>query len=131
MKILALIVGSLIGAFGIVGIMAPSSIGWIAMHSLTSGAFYFIAAARVAFALVLVLAAPVSRAPKALRALGYVILIAGIATALTGMVAMERAQAIVEWWLQQGPGVVRLTSLLVLALGGFVTYACAPVRQSG
>jgi len=57
-------------------------------------------------------------------------LIAGITTALTGLLAIGRARAIIDWWLQQGLGVVRLTGVLVLALGGFVAYACAPARRA-
>jgi hypothetical protein len=67
--------------------------------------------------------------PKAVRVLGYVILIAGITTALTGLLAIGRARAIIDWWLQQRLSVVRLTGVLVLALGGFVAYACAPARR--
>jgi len=35
-----------------------------------------------------------------------------------------------EWWMRQGDGVIRLTAVLVLALGGFVAYACAPTRRA-
>ena len=112
------------------GVVVPSGLVWIAEHSVTSGAFYLIATVRVAFGLVLISVASVSRAPKTLRVLGYLILIAGIATALTGVVAMERARAIIEWWLQQGSGVVRLAGVVLLALGGFVAYACAPARRA-
>jgi hypothetical protein len=78
----------------------------------------------------LVLVAPASRAPKALRVLGYVILVAGITTALTGRLAMGRARETIEWWLGQGTGVVRLTGVPLLALGAFVAYACAPNRRA-
>ena len=107
----------------------PAGLVWIAQHSVTPGAFYVIAAVRVALGLVLISAASASRAPKTIRFFGYLTLIAGITTALIGLVAMERARAIIEWWLQQGSGVVRLTGVLVLALGGFVAYACAPARR--
>ena len=128
MKTLAFVIGLLIAAVGAVGIIAPSGLVWIAEHSVTSGAFYVIATVRVAFGLVLISAASVSRAPKTLRVLGYLILIAGITTALMGLVAMERTHAIIEWWLRQESGVVRLTGIPLLALGGFVAYACAPAR---
>ena len=117
-------------AVGAVGLVVPSGLVWIAQHSLTSGAFYVIAIARVAFGLILISVASVSRAPRTLRVLGYFILIAGITTALIGLAGMERARAIIEWWLQQGSGVVRLTGVVVLALGGFVAYACAPARRA-
>ena len=129
-KTLAFGVTLVIMAVGAVGVVAPSGLVWVAEHSVTSGAFYVIATARVAFGLVLISVASVSRAPRTLRVLGYLILIAGITTALTGLLAMDRARAIVEWWLQQGSGVVRLTGVVVLAVGGFVAYACAPARHA-
>lgn len=126
MKTLAFVFGLCISAVGAVGILAPSSLVWLAQHSVTSGAFYFIATVRIAFGLILISVASASRVPKALRVLGYVILILGITTALTGLMAIGRARGAIEWWLQQGSGVFRLTSVLILALGGFVAYACAP-----
>jgi hypothetical protein len=129
-KDLAFVVALLILGVGAVGILVPSGLIWIAQHSVTSGAFYVIAMVRIAFGIVLISVASVSRAPKTVRVLGYLILIAGITTALTGLVAIERARAIIEWWLQHGSGVVRLTGVLVLALGGFVAYACAPTRRA-
>ena len=129
-KALAFLFGLCIATVGAVGILAPSGLVWIAQHSVTSGAFYVVAMVRVAFGLVLISVASASRAPKALRLLGFVILIAGITTALTGLLGIERARAIIEWWLQQGSGVVRLTGVLVLALGGFVAFACAPARRA-
>ena len=116
MKNLAFLVGLCIVTVGGVGILAPSGLVWIAQHSVTSGAFYLIATVRVVFCIVLISSASASRAPKALRVLGYVILIAGITTALTGLLAIGRARVIIDWWLQQGLGVVRLTGVLVLAL---------------
>ncbi len=130
MKTLAFSVALVIMAIGTVGILVPSALVWIAQHSLTSGAFYVIATVRVAFGLILISVASASRAPKTLRILGYLILISGVTTALTGLVAIERARVIIEGWSQQGPSVLRLTGVPVLALGGFVTYACAPVRRA-
>ena len=46
------------------------------------------------------------------------------------LVGVERAPAIIEWWSQQGSGVVRVTAVLVLALGDFFAYACAPARRA-
>jgi hypothetical protein len=129
-KTLAFVFGLCILAVGAVGVLAPSGLVWIAHHFVTAGAFYLVAAVRVAFGLVLISVASVSRAPKALRVLGYIVFISGIATALMGLVGMGLARAIIEWWLQQGSGVVRLTGILALALGAFVAYACAPARHA-
>ena len=129
-KNLAFVVALLISAGGALGVFVPAGLVWIAEHSVTSGAFYVIAAVRVALGLVLISAASVSRAPKTIRFLGYLALVAGITTALIGLVAMERARAIIDWWLLQGPGFVRLTGVLILALGAFLAYACAPARRA-
>lgn len=130
MKALAFVFGLFITVVGVVGIIAPSSLVWLAEHFVTSGSFYIIAAIRIAFGLILISAASASRAPKAVRVLGYVILILGIITAITGLVAIGQARGTIEWWSEQGSAIVRLTSVLLLALGGFVAYACAPNRRA-
>jgi uncharacterized membrane protein len=129
-KNLAFAFGLLILAVGAVGVLAPSGLVWAAHYVLTPGSFYIIAAVRVVFGLVLISVASGSRAPRTLRVLGYVIVIAGMATALTGLVAMDRARTVIEWWLQHGSRVIRLAGLAVLALGGFIAYACAPARRA-
>lgn len=130
MKTVAFVFGLCVIAIGALGILAPSGLAWIAQYFVTPGAFYVVAVVRVAVGVLLISVASASRAPKALRVLGYVVFIAGIATAVMGLVGMGLARAIIEWWLQQGSGVVRLTGILVLALGSFVAYACAPARHA-
>ena len=129
MKNVAFVVALVIAALGAVGILAPSSLVWIAEHSVTAGAFYVIAAVRVALGLVLISAAPGTRMPRTIHVLGYVVLVAGVLTALVGLVDMENARALIAWWMQHGSGAVRLTGVLVLAVGGFIAWACAPARR--
>jgi hypothetical protein len=131
MKNLAFVIALVLLAMGTTGIIVPSSLAWVGEHSLRPGAFYLIAAMRVVFGGALVFAAPASRAPRTVRVLGYVVVVAGLATALVGLVAMDRARGIVEWALQHGSGFGRLAGVLIAALGGFVAYACAPVRRAG
>jgi hypothetical protein len=126
MKKLAFGMALVIAAVGAVGILVPSALQWLGPQTATSGAFYFIAVVRVVFGLILISVAPVSRAPKTLRVLGYVILLAGVATALTGLVAIEHARTVIDWWLHLGSGVIRLTGVFLAAFGGFIAYACAP-----
>jgi len=129
MKTLVFVLALVIMAFGAVIVLVPSGLERIAQHVVTPGAVCVIAMVRVAFGLVLISVASVSRTPRTIRILGYLILIAGIATAVMGLVAIERVRSMVEWWLQQGTGVLRLVGVVVLALGGFVAYACAPARR--
>jgi hypothetical protein len=130
MQLLAFGLGLCIFVVGVGGIIAPSSLVWIAHHFTTSGAFYVIAIVRVAFGLVLISAAAASRTPKFLRVAGYIIVVAGIATALVGLFDVGSARAIIAWWLQQGSAVIRLTGIPITVLGGFVAYACAPIRRA-
>lgn len=130
MKTLAFVCGLCISAVGAAALVVPSGLVWLAQQFVTSSAFYVIAAIRVAFGLILITAAPASRTPTALRLLGYLILILGITTALAASIAIEPSRSAIEWWLRQGPGVVRLTTVPILVLGGFVAYACAPVRST-
>jgi hypothetical protein len=130
-KLLAFGIGLAIAIFGAAGIFFPTGLTWIANHVVTSGAFYVIAAIRIGFGLVLISVAADSRAPKAIRVLGYLIVISGITAAVVGLVGIGQAHQIIDWWIEQGAGVTRLTSVLVLALGGFVAYACAPVPRAG
>ena len=130
LKNLAFVAALLILAFGVGGVLEPSGLVWIAEHSMTSGVFFSVAAVRVAFGFVLISAASSSRAPKAIRIVGIVVMIAGITTAVMALVGMGPAREIVEWWIQQGSVIVRLSAALILALGAFVAYACAPVRHA-
>src|SRR5262245_48611923 len=122
MKTIAFIIGLCIGGVGTVGVVVPSSLVWIAQRFGTSGPFYALAAIRVAFGVILISVAPASRAPKALRALGSLIVILGIVTALTALLAVGPAHQMIDSWIQQESWVLRLTSLLILALGCFVAY---------
>jgi hypothetical protein len=126
-KTLAFVIALCILVVAIVGILAPSSIVWLAQRALAPAALYAAAGIRLALAIVLISAAPASRAPRTLRALAGILLVAAIATPIVGV---ERAPAIIEWWTQLGLGVVRLTGILLLAFGGFVAYACAPPRRT-
>jgi uncharacterized membrane protein YidH (DUF202 family) len=129
-KAVAFAIGVCICAVGIVGIVAPASLVWIASHFVTSGAFLAVAVIRVVFGLILASVASESRAPKTLRVLGYFIVVLGIVTAVTGLFALAEAQSVIDWWLQQETGLVRLTSVSLVVLGGFVAFACAPARRA-
>jgi hypothetical protein len=130
MKTLAFAMALAIAAVGAVALLVPSSMVWLAHHVTNPGAFYVVAAIRVAFGLILLSAASKSRAPKTLRVMGGILLVVGVSTALTAMLAMDRARALIDWWLQQGPTFTDLAGVIIVALGGFIAYACAPTRRA-
>ena len=126
-KTLASVIGLLIIAVGAVGIFAPSALLWIAQHPVTSVELYLIAVGRIAIGLLLLSVASASRAPKTLRVVGAIALIAGITTPFLGV---ARVQAIMDWFSQQGSGFLRVSAVLALTVGGLVAYACAPARRA-
>jgi len=105
---------------GIVGLVSPDSVTTLRrLYFATPGRLYPAAAVRVAMGLVLILAAPASRAPKTLRALGAVVYMQGLAATLLGP---DRARAILEWETMQGT-LLRVGAAVALATGGFVAFA--------
>ena len=126
-NLVALLVGLFILAMGVLGIVAPDGLLTAVRSLLTPGGLYLVAALRVVFGVVLLLAAPSSRAPTVLRLLGMITFIAGLITPLFGI---ERARAIFEWWFARGPAFMRLWTALAVAFGAFVVYAVAPRRRA-
>ena len=123
MKTGAFLVGLGIGAVGLAGLIDPSLLYRVAGAFTSAAAWWTLAAVRVAVGVLLVLAAPVSKAPRAVRVVALVPILAGITIPIVGV---ERAGAMVAWWTALGPGMARLTVLPVLALGSFIAWAFAP-----
>jgi hypothetical protein len=124
-KTLAFVIGLLILTVGVIGMVVPSALQWIAGRLESPRAWYALAVIRVLLGVLLLVVAKSSRAPRALRVVAFVPLVAGLAIPLVGV---SWARATVEAWSLQGPGVLRLSAIPVLLLGGFIAYACAPAR---
>jgi hypothetical protein len=126
MRSLALLVALLIMVIGIVGVVAPDRVMTAGRYVMTPVGLYAIAALRVGMGLVLMLVAPISRAPRTLRALGAIVLVAGLATPLFGV---DRARAVADWAATQGTALLRGAAGLILAIGGFIAFAVAAGRR--
>jgi hypothetical protein len=99
---------------------------WIAA---TQAGLLGIAVLRSAIGVVLIMAAPATRTPKALQVIGAVVLGAGLATPLFGV---ERTKAVLDWEAAQGPSLVRAVGAVGLAIGGFLAFALAPrTKEAG
>jgi hypothetical protein len=129
-KALAFVAGLGILAVGEIGLLMPSTLVWLAQRFGSPLQWYAIGAVRVAFGVLLLSVAATSRAPRTLRVVAFIPLLAGLGALATPLVGVERARAILQWWSQLGPGYVRLSALSLLLLGGFIAYACAPARRA-
>ena len=126
MSIAALVVGLLIVALGMIGLAAPESFLQLVQFIQTPPNIYVAAVVRIAFGIILVLAAPQSRAPVALRILGALMLVGGLVTPFMGV---RVAEIILGWWAQ-GPGVVRAWAVGALVLGFLIVYATARKQRT-
>lgn len=127
MRSLALLVALFIMLVGVAGVFAPDSLMTIGRSVATPVGLYAIAALRVGIGLVLMLVAPVSRAPRTLRVFGAVALVAGLTTPLFGV---ERTRAILDWESTQGTALIRVGAGLALAIGGFIAFAVGAGRRA-
>ena len=120
MRIAALLLALFTIVVSTVGIVSPDSVTTVRrLYFATSVGLYAASAVRVAMGLVLILAAPASRAPKTLRVLGAVMCMQALAAALLGP---DRARAVLEWETMQGT-LLRVGAAVALATGGFVAFA--------
>ena len=114
MVLVALLVGLFIVAMGMFGVAAPHGLLTAIRFVLTPLGLYLVAALRVVFGVILVLVAPSSRAPRVLRPLGLVMLVAGLTIPFFGV---DRARAMLDWWSARGPAFMRVWAGLAVALG--------------
>ncbi len=127
MILAALFLGAFIAAIGFIGVVAPQTL-LAAVRPLVSPAGLWVAGAiRVVFGTVLVLVAASSRTPRALRLLGFLIVIAGL---ITPFVGADRARAMVDWWSGQGGLLIRGWAALAVVFGIFIVYGVAPHRPA-
>lgn len=126
MKLVALLLGVLVAIQGLIGLAFPDVFVEFVRGLQTSPMIYVAAVIRVACGVVLVLAASQSRAPIALRGLGVLVVLGGLATPFFGA---QFAQVVLAWWSEGGASVVRGWASASLAIGLFIVYATVPSRH--
>ena len=126
MKPLALLVALFVIVVGVVGMLSPDTLVAAGRYVITPRGIYGVAALRVAVGVVLLLVAGTSRAPRTLRALGAVVIAAGLATPLIGA---ERSLMLMDWELSYGTAPIRVGAAAGVALGGLLAFAVAAGRR--
>lgn len=108
-----------VAALGVWGLVAPGALLAFAQSLLAPPNLYFVALVRVLFGGLLILVAAGSRWTAALRAIGIVILIAGV---LTPLFPTDRLATLVGA-LAERPGVMRAAAILPMLVGLALAYA--------
>ena len=126
MRIVGLSIALAIVVMGVAGLVFPDAAMALRREYLATVP-YAVGAIRVMTGLLLILVAPMSRMPKAIRLLGVLVCARGV-TQLIGMpfVGRDRARAILEWEAMH-PTLLRAGALVALATGGFIAYAVRPL----
>ena len=119
MRLLGLVVGALVLVASALVCVSPRFGLSLEGAMITPVGLYVIGASRIAIGLVFVFAAPVSRAPRVVRVLGLIVIIAGLTTLWFGV---ARVTAVVNWWANAGPLLMRATSAVGMAFGGLLVY---------
>ena len=119
-NILAMGLGFVIAAIGVLGVVAPSILLELGRSLQSAGALYVVAAVRVGFGSILFWAAPNSRTPRTLRILGIVFIIAGLVTPFFGV---ERTRAVFDWWSTHGSFFTRAGPVAAVGFGLFIAYS--------
>jgi hypothetical protein len=126
MRLLGLVIGALVILGSAISVAAPDLRLSLERLVITPAGLYAIAALRIAIGLVFVLAAPASRAPRTLRVLGLIVIIAGLTTPWFGV---ARARAVLNWLASAG--LMRVAAGVGMAIGGFLVYVFrAPIRRA-
>ena len=126
MKTLTLLVAALVIIIGITGLLTPDRLIAVGRYVVTPVGLYGVAAVRVGIGLLLMLVAPISRAPKTLRVVGAIVLVAGLTTPLFGV---ERVRAMLDWEAAQGPALIRGVAGLIVAIGSLLAFAVGAGRR--
>jgi hypothetical protein len=126
MKYLTRLLAAFVITAGVAAIVAPGMVLTLRSFAATPMALLVFAALRVAIGVVLIMAAPASRAPRTLQAAGAVLMLVGMVTPLFGV---ERTRAVLAWEAAQGPSLMRVGGAVVVALGALLTVAFRPQRS--
>ena len=128
MRSLGLFIGALVILGSAISFAAPDLRLSLEDSVITPAGLIAIAALRIAIGLVFVLAAPASRAPRTLRVLGLIVIIAGVMTPWFGV---ARSRAVLNWLASAGPLLMHLDSVVGMAIGGFLVWVFrTPTRRA-
>ncbi len=120
---IVLLIGLVISCVGLGGVASPAGLIAFVCNWQPRWRIPFAAALRIVFGVALWLAAVDSHAPTALRVLGACSFVAGLALPFIGR---ARFNALVDWWAQRSPGVIRCWAGVAALLGGFSIWAVLP-----
>ena len=121
MVVTVVAVGLIIVLIGLIGLIAPSGLlGFAQRVAGSTTGFPMSIVVRAALGIVFLLAASSTRFPRAIGVVGVISLLAAFGLALIGHARMQR---FMHQWSTWPLWFVRLSLLVVISFGAFLTYA--------
>ena len=118
-NIWSILIGLFMVAVGLAGVVAPTDVGTIAQNATTPAAAWVLAAFVIVLGTLLLRASRTARIPIVVKAVGAIAILGGLAIPFVG-------PQLVNWWVDQGPQMIRLTSVIKMAVGAAVVFAANP-----
>ena len=120
------LLGVFIVLMGAWGVLAPARITALVNRFSGRAGLWVAVGIRLVLGLALWFAAPLSRAPLLLQALGILAIVAAVVLPFLGV---ERFNALIDWWRELAPVSQRRWSLAAVAFGAAILWALLPVAS--
>jgi hypothetical protein len=120
MPILAKLIGILIAALGIVYLVSPKVMQQFIAFFEKEKRVYIAAVCRFIFGIIVLLAATEARFPGVAVILGLVFLLGGV---IIFAVDTEKMKALLKWYQECSPLVLRLLAVFIIIFGVLIVYA--------
>ena len=120
MTMLVAFAGLLILGIGLTILFSPGRMRWALKNLITRRMMPVFSIVRIGFGIVFVLAAPSTRLPGFVWALGLLMIFSGVSLPILGL---DRLRKWADWWSEKPESVIRGWSLLAILLGALLAWA--------
>ena len=120
MDIVIKIIGIIFVAVGIVYLLKPDVMKWLMGFFKKGKRIYFVGLIRFVLAVIFLLAANQCEIPWVIIGFGILFMISGL---LVFTLGSERIKSILDWWQKQSPLLLRVMSIIALAVGAVIIYS--------
>ncbi len=120
MTFIVALAGLIIFGIGLTILFSPTRMRWALKNIITRRTMPVFSIVRIGFGIVFVLAAPSTRLPGFVWALGLLFILSGVSLPIVGF---DRLRKWADWWEEKPDGTIRGWSLLVILLGALLVWA--------
>jgi uncharacterized protein YjeT (DUF2065 family) len=120
MKLLVVLIGVIFLLISLAILVSPGGARRFLANMVTPRLIPVLSVVRIGLGIVFVLAAPATRLPVFVWAIGLLFIFRGVAVPILGF---DRAKKLVDWWMEKPDREFRLIALLGILLGALLVRA--------